>query len=488
MTLKVAKSVTLLGMFLLSGIVLFAVAGCQTSRDENFHYDEIPMDRRIGSIKSLGGIKTTSQGTHILQLDDGDTIMLKSLAINLDDEKYAKKVVEVRGVLTYTTDSRPLMEVMNIDIIENYQPKADAKSKWKEFSSEELGFSIKYRDDFEKSEEEGGVTFTKEIMDESSKSATDEVTDDEVDGEQSATATEDNEIVTKPGEKNIIVVKVTTEDRGDENLIDYLGVESDSSSDLLTKGITKSKIGSNALNAFKKEADNGSVVTFYLAGKNSFYEISYDASKATEPSLTDKNLFFEMIGTLVLFDPDESSIDDSEISSAEVDENFLSNESGLLSDDTETSESDKDKADDDEEGDDVKDETDDTDDEPIAVSGYDTFESDSFDFSVLYPKGWYYSGEAGFGTGSLRHYEFGSESLENEDSDVSLDVMSGDMPSGSSLVVNGAEVTKVSSGGLVEIYIKGEGSRYYKITGASGNESILTQMASSIAVLEDKPE
>ncbi|MEZ4087114.1 MAG: hypothetical protein R3B71_02125 [Candidatus Gracilibacteria bacterium] len=87
--------------------------------DENgIVVDEMPQDRRIGVIEELDDNDTV--GTHRLRLDDGDTILLQSAAINLGDDKYDEVGVEVRGVITYTKGNKPLMEVTNIDILEDY--------------------------------------------------------------------------------------------------------------------------------------------------------------------------------------------------------------------------------------------------------------------------------------------------------------------------------------------------------------------------------
>ncbi|HLG25483.1 MAG TPA: hypothetical protein VI588_01660, partial [Candidatus Gracilibacteria bacterium] len=98
--------------------MLLLFSGCQSQNKDAGHIDEMPLDRRVGIIKSLGSIRTESAGTHLLQLDDGSTILLKSLAINLDDERYSSVTVEVRGVITYTKDEKPIMEILNIDVLD----------------------------------------------------------------------------------------------------------------------------------------------------------------------------------------------------------------------------------------------------------------------------------------------------------------------------------------------------------------------------------
>jgi hypothetical protein len=114
------------------------------------------------------------------------------------------------------------------------------------------------------------------------------------------------------------------------------------------------------------------------------------------------------------------------------------------------------------------------------VDGFTLMESSSFKFSMQYPKKWFYNGSASTETGVLRHYDFGSKPLDQQPGVASMDLMTGSVPSGVSVNVGSAIVTKVVDGNNVVIYLKGSGSRVYKFTGPSGLESTLLQMAGSI--------
>jgi hypothetical protein len=116
-------------------------------------------------------------------------------------------------------------------------------------------------------------------------------------------------------------------------------------------------------------------------------------------------------------------------------------------------------------------------------SGFSKMQSDSFHFSMQYPKSWYYSGSTSSEAGVTRHYEFGSKPLEESPGPVSLDLMSGPIPSGTPTAINKIQIVKQVSGDSVIFYAKASGSRLYKITGPASSESTLLQMASSIEEL-----
>ena len=64
------------GVFSLA--LLFLLGTCRQDQDKS-PMGEQPMDRRIGIIKSLGSSVAVNRGTHILELDDGETVLLGSL-------------------------------------------------------------------------------------------------------------------------------------------------------------------------------------------------------------------------------------------------------------------------------------------------------------------------------------------------------------------------------------------------------------------------
>jgi hypothetical protein len=453
------KILLILGLTLTFFVGVAALQGCQGSQeDDQFINDDIPTDRRIGILKSLGGIKTESAGTHLLQLDNGDTILLKSLGINLDDDKYYGETIEVRGVLTYAKDSKPLMEVMNIDILEKYEPREEKQSKWITYDGSEYNFSIKYRDDFVLKENARGVTFEIPMEQEEDK-VIDEDSEEDVVEEVSYNASS--------------IVRIITDSKGPgEDLLTYLNLESDESEDLLEAGLTESKVGKNNLQAFKEQSMDGVGVSFYAEGGAYFYTISFEGGDDRN-YLDAQNLFYEILSTFEVEDVDSVSDppDEDEDFDINIDSPFYEGDSEEdIPTDTDNEEDQSDGASDD--VDDMEEETD-------LPEGYSIFENESFDFTIQHPKSWYYEGSSSGETGVIRHYEFGDEPLDEADGYVFLDLMSGEIPSGSEVSAGGNTVTKVSSGDNIEIYIEGK-TRNYRISGPASLESTLLTMAGSI--------
>ncbi len=439
------------------------ISGCQSQQNQNSDFnDELPMDRRIGEIKSLGGVRTESQGTHLLQLDNGDTILLKSLAINLDDDKYSGETVEVRGVLTYTKDSKPLMEIMNIDILEQYEAEEAAKAKWLTYKNDQYDFSIKYRDDFDLKESLDGVTFKiEEQTNESGNLQTDT---------SSSSIDEDSEEIDQEPVRHLITIKAENDEAG---LLNYLDVESDSNEDLLAAGLTKSRVGANDLEAYKSEAMDGAGLYFYVSNDDYIYTISFEAGSDT--GFRDaQNLFYEMLGSFKVYS-DASGEADNENDSISEDSG---DEDDVANDDAENSDI-EDEADVTDNSSEDDDNSASEDDDTEVADGFNVFENETFEFSVQYPKNWYYSGGTSDDSGVVRRYEFGDEPTDEEPGNVYLDVYNGNIPSGSSVSSDNNTIIKTETSGTVEIYVETDGGNY-RLSGPSSIESTLIQMAQSL--------
>ncbi len=457
------------------------IQGCQFFQDQKQPtIDEQPLERRIGVIKSLGGIRTSNQGTHLLQLDDGSTILLKSLQINLDDPQYAGKTVDMRGILTYTTDQKQIMEVMNIDVVEEAGSQQVNAPSWKDYSNTEIGFNVKYRDDLRINSSDGTIAFEKDFVPTPKT-------------QETLTTTEIKPVIHKFEIGKMSLGK-------DETLLTTIGVKSEKPEDLLAAGITKSKIGEQSLDAYKK-TENG-VTKYYVEIETSIYEVTIDVG-SDETSLTDQNLFYEMLSSLKLADESQSSDLEKDVSNnqtsevnADTDKEAsqeikLPAKSGITFEEgnTETKapeiDTTKEPGGNSEETSKVTDSGNSEESNATAtvtpITGYISLSSDSFKFTMQYPKNWYYSGTASQTSGVLRHYDFGTKPLEEVPGIASMDIMTGSVPSGTVTDINGKSLTKVSSGTSVEIYVKGSGSKIYKFTGPSSQADTLAQMASTIA-------
>lgn len=414
-------------------IAALGFAGCQSADDhQGIVIDDVPMDRRIGTISSLGTVPGTTQGTHLLKLDDGDTILLKSLSINLDDSKYRDEVVEVRGILTYAKGEKPLMEVQSIDILESYEMETTKAPEWKTYSG--ALYSIRYRDDFVMEKDSDGVTFTKTIEE-----------DDDTAADESMTQESEMEEPLK----DVVSITVTSKEE-DQDLTSFLSLESDETNDLLAEGFTKSKVGPHNLEAYKKSTDES--LTFYVEGDANFYTLSFTPSEHPD-ALKNENIFYEMLATFELTSGMSEGMeeDNDAMSSRTLDIESLGDDSGSM--------------------------------EELQlepVTGFETFESESVGFSLQYPKSWYFEGSNSNEPGVSQVYEFAQEPFDEGGSAVVTLSVAGSDTSDSEVKAGGVTLGKSVRGGNVEITYRGDG-RYFRLIGPKSMESTLLTMAASIS-------
>lgn len=475
------------GLFVMVALVFtttFTFFGCQMfsspNTTDNLDIDHQPLDRRIGVLESLGGIRTTNQGTHLLKLDDGTTILLKSLAINLDDSKYSGKKIEVGGVLTYTTDNKQMMEVQNIDVLDVSLTEETQQTGWKDYTNITWGFGLKYREDFKMTEKDSLITFVRPVPEASSGGFT----------QPTSSSTQALAFVTE----HVITVEAIHHE-STITLLQYLNVKSDSSTDLLTAGFTKSKVGLYSNDAFKKTSSDGKLIEFYLAGPEKFspfYHISYRGGTDNQ-NLEDQNIFYDVLASFRFLLPGEqmsAPIDIESVQEKDVLNNLLTQEKEptqqspkttteptppatqqpTISSTQQTTPSQQTQAS----------ETSSATQE--LVTGYSLFESPSFKFQIQYPKSWYFGSSETTDTDVIRHYDFGTKPVDEEPGFVGLDLVSGSIPSGSTVTAGAKTVTKVTTDNGIQIYVQGSGSRVYRLSGPSNTESTLLQMA---ATLED---
>jgi hypothetical protein len=359
------------------------------------------------------------------------------------------------------------MEAVNIDILQDATAATMEEVFWKDYASAGLNFSVKYRSDFKVDDTDSSqVTFEKEVLPEPSTQQTQDTV---------------SSMESKPVMHDFVVART---DLKQDQLLSFLQLKDLSSAELLSKGISRSKVGALSVDSLKKT--DGTTVVYYVMGGDSVYRITLDSGSDQE-TLADQNLFYEMLSTFRIIGQDESSGDESDllnnldlgtkkpaVESGSTSESGSATGSSLINfdADADTSTSTATGAS--------------ATSESVAattqqeIEGYAKLESDVFNFALQYPKSWYYAGSAGSETGVIRHYDFGSKPLDEEPGTVSMDVMSGSVPGGSQVSANGITVTKTSSGSNVILYVQGSGSRVYKITGPSGQEATLLQIAGSI--------
>jgi hypothetical protein len=123
---------------------------------------------------------------------------------------------------------------------------------------------------------------------------------------------------------------------------------------------------------------------------------------------------------------------------------------------------------------------------PTLEMNFSSFESLPFLFAGKYPASWYYSGASG-GEGILRHYGFSDESVTEDNELISLDVISGDIPSGQKISGDDKELVIVESGGTYSVYTSVDGQNY-KLSGDKEYSDVILHMANSIVVVEQETE
>lgn len=468
---------TLPGLMLIIMFALTGLSGCQifpSQQPEQGDIDHSPRDRRIGVIQSLGSVKTSSQGTNLLIMDDGTTILLKSLAINLDDSKYLAKKVEVSGLLTYTTgDNKQIMEVESIDILDDAPvvTQQSAAVSWREYVNAGLGFSVKYRDDFTVDESGQFVTFTRAVSpDAIAVSSTEERTPG----------------IDEPLE-HTISLSATSHDSGKTLLGDVLKLTNDNPTTLLAAGISKSKIGLDGISAYKKISPESQSVHFYFDADGKFFEVSYQGGGDSQ-SIEDQNVFYDFLASFKLMNGTPATND----SDAEVDDT-VNNVPEKTSPTAPTPSPSPAPAPTPEPEPDVTPAVTPTPSpEPVTESttsvgatqellpGYSSFTSTGYKFALQYPKSWYFGQSTTDESGVIRRYDFGSKPVDEEPGIVKLDIVSGSAPSGTSVTVDGKTLIQTTNGDTVSYYYKGENGRLYRVSGPSSMDGSLKNMISTI--------
>lgn len=552
-------------LVMLLALPLFA-SGCSWfgGGDDITFMDEAQQEKRIGTLKSLGGM-SVGEATHLLEAKGGHTIRLRSLNIDLDQEKYLNKIVEVRGLIGTASDGKEVMDVVSIDLSEDELDDSKMKGEEKEYKNADLGFMLTYLDSWEVEESDTEIVFTapapvsEEMMEEEEAMEEEDVMEEVV---------TDRIVISKEANPNSLTVET------------YLGLPSDAD-DLIVSGYTKSLVGVDQLEGLKKESPDKMEIDIWLDRNDTIYQLTFIGSD-NKDTVNNRNTFFSMVSgfQLIGFTPEDEEDDDEEneielpeldepdvtpyeppeeeeeeeppvvveeITVVELDEPAVSSSSyGVIAnyigetinsiapessdggswsatnfefvdpnyvyvDYSDGSDSRRVLLTYDQEGGlstnveayfepgdttswsrvsgenpvehsekTIVSITDDGAEEAATVKeGYRYFESLPYDFNAQYPSNWYFNGAGGSGD-VAHHYGFSDEPVENGNELVSIDIVSGSLPAGSTISVGGNSGVKVSSGGSVAIYIEREDGRLYKVHGDSNLESYVIDIASSI--------
>lgn len=560
-------------LVMLLGLPLFA-NGCTwfDGGDDLTFVDEAQQTKRIGTLKSLGGM-SVGEATHLLEAKGGHTMRLRSLNIDLDQDKYINKLVEVRGLIGTASDGKEVMDVVSIDLSEDELDDDKVKGEEKEYKNADMGFLLTYLDNWEIEENDTEIVFTASapvIVDEDEDE--DVEVDEEVEADEDAEEiTPDRIVLSKEANPNSLTVET------------FLGLPTDAD-DLIISGYTKSLVGIDQLEGLKKESPDKMEIDIWLDRNDSIYQLTFVGTD-NEDTVDNRNTFFSMVSSfqLIGFTPEEDDDSDEielpdpeepdvtpyepeeeveevieeptivaeeEITVVEPVEPVVSSSTyGVIanfigetinsiapesSDSGSWSANNFEFADpnyvyvdysdgsverrvlltynqDDnlstdlvayfEPGDTttwtrvdgenpvehaektIVSITDDGAEEAATVKeGYRYFESLPYDFNAQYPSSWYFNGAGGTGD-VAHHYGFSDEPVEDGNELVSIDIVTGSLPAGSTISVGGNTGIKVVSGDVVSVYIERDDGRLYKVHGDANLESYVIDIASSIQEL-----
>ncbi len=575
-TIMKARSLFSTGLILLMALSFGLVAtSCSWfgGGEDELVFESNVQEKRVGTLKSLGGM-SVGEGTHLLELEDRSTMRLRSLNIDLDNEKYLSKKVEIRGPIAVTSDGKDLMDVQSIDIAEDEDEEAAIIGVETDYTDATLGIFLTYLDSWELEEEDTRLIFT-------APQAKAEDDDEDTDDNSAEVTNEEEESL--PKQDVVIVERIPNPQKKPLEMFLQLPAET---ADLLALGYAQTLVGQDHLDGLKKESGDRYGIDVWLTRGEYVYQFTFLGSEHMDVA-KNRNTFFSMIASFKfvgILDDEEDEEDTPE------DETF--EEEGLAEeDDTPVIEADtvndmpvieeddspslpeviEDTSSDSSSiynqiaqyvGQEINtlapessdngswsaysfefadpnyvyaDYTDGTDNRRILVSydhdgssfdtnveayfepgettswervsgenpvenaektivalsddgaaqatvvkeGYRYFESLPYDFLAQYPSNWYFSGTSG-GDGIIHHYGFSNEPVENGNELVSIDIVSGSAPAGSSISIGGNTGTKVYENGKVAIYITREDGTLYKIHGDSGYESSVIDIAASI--------
>lgn len=548
--------------FVIFMLILFplTMSSCSWFGEDAEHNDVIErtiQEKRTGTLKSLGGV-SIAESTHLLEIKDGETIRLKSKNINLENDKYVNKKVEVRGYIGETEDNKKIMEVMSIDTAEDIDEDAEKESKQEvEYENPDLGFSIRYFDNWELVEENTGVVFKAPVP----TTSTDKPESESID-------------LTEPTEEQDVISIRQIPNPDKESLEKYLNLPSDPN-ELITLGYVDTKVGVAQSDALRKQSSDKQEVNIYLPFNTYIYHFNFEGADNKDTN-SNRNTFFSMISTFELIDSpididedsetDESPEQDLETDSEPdlvndlIDENEINEKDEPVGDTEvstsqysniaqkiaqsinsiapESSENNGWKANkfeftdpnytyveyDDgtekrkvlltydfdgynvdtsivgyfepgettswtrisgenpvagEEKTVISLSDSGTTEKTVVQEGYRYFESLPYNFVAQYPSNWYYSGSSGSGE-VLHRYDFSNEPLEDGNELVIIDIISGNMPSGTEVSAGPHNGIKVYENGEIAIYIQREDGRIYKIHAGTEHENKVIDMAASI--------
>ena len=314
------KHSNVLNVFFLTGLLLslpVILTGCGGEDTNTTTVQEAVTEKRTGVLKSLGGM-TVGEGTHLLEQNDGITIRLKSLNINLDSDKYLNKKVEVRGTITKATDGKDLMDVKTIDLAEDILTDTTTSvGILKEYQNADMGVKLSYLDNWKVKEETNTITFEAPKPQAEAKTPESE-TQTPTDTANDTIAAEDKLSPTTLVQDQVIITRYSNPTK--KTIEAFLGLPSDPN-ELITLQYTQTKVGLNQMDGLKKESADKNEIDTYLSRNEYIYKISFKGTGGVE-IINNRNTYFSILASFqfIGFTPETENTEETELTPIRTEE------------------------------------------------------------------------------------------------------------------------------------------------------------------------
>lgn len=384
------------------------------------------------NLTSITGILTEQSGgsaylgTHLIT--NGKVVTpVRSLSINLSSDQYLDNKVSAIGVMN---DVDNVFEITGISVLEILRAD-NVNVEFKIYKNTDFGVELKYYSDWTIEESPSMISFSSPSSDGLKGVAFDMV------------AISQSPFAYEP----------TTNDDGvtDTALLKYAGENYPDVSD--PKSLIN-KVGIGPIDALKSDGDNNNV-DYFLYRDGFIYKFSFEAGQNYLPS--NKKVFNQMLAEFKFIG---FTVNDSTGSDLVLEESVVEDEEAV----SEVSEVAEDSV-------------------PVVDMKLTTFESLPYFFSAKYPASWYYAGISGYKPGVLHHYGFSDEAVTDSNEILSLDVLSGSVPDGQKVQIDGRDFTIVSTGALYSVYTT-VANKNYEVSGNSSYADLIKVMAVSITEIK----
>ncbi len=372
-------------------------------------------------------------GTHLLNVNNGDVVPLRSVTINLSDSNYLENEVEVLG---FTDENDDVFQVTGVRVLE-ILTKVEEEVEFVKYKNTEFGFEWKYYNDWEVEPASNSISFI----------------------------SPNNDRVMVSQQEFTYIPTVSDEGESDTPLSAFF-------SDANMSELDMRKIGVDRMDAVRVESEAG-VLDYYVYRSGFVYVFGFvpaaDNTQEAENVFHEMLLEFKFTGFTVDPVPENSSTIIEE-STQEIVEEIVEEipEDSTEPETTETSDPNETIVQHNEE---VA--------APVSDFELTSFESLPYSFSGSYPNQWYYAGVNG-GEGVLHHYGFSDESVTEDNEILSMDVISAsNLPNGQEMNVSGRNLTLVESGDDLEIYIIVD-EQGYRLSGDSEYRDLMINMLLNI--------